>query len=77
MAALKEALQGQIDADDPPDTALTLARLLDEGLSEDDAWRWLSAALLQELSAVIRDRRDFDRAGYVAALHGLPGLADR
>ena len=77
MAALKEALQCQITADDPPETGLTLARLRREGMSEDEAWRWLSAVLLQELSVMIRDNRPFDRAGFVAALDRLPGLADR
>jgi ribosomal protein S12 methylthiotransferase accessory factor YcaO len=77
MAALKEALQGQITTNDPPETALTFARLQREGMSEDEAWRWLSAAFLQEMSIMIRDNRAFDRAGFVCALDRLPGLIDR
>ena len=77
MAALKEALQNQIATNDPPETALTFARLRREGMSEDEAWRWLSAVLLQEMSIMIRDNRSFDRAGFLGALDRLPGLINR
>lgn len=77
MAALKEVLEKQIASGDPPETSLTLARLQREGLSTDDAWRWLSAVLLQEMSVMMRDNRNFDRTGFVEALNRLPGLIDR
>jgi hypothetical protein len=77
MAALKETLEAQIAADDPPETRQTLARLQREGIPEDEAWRWLSAVLLQEMVLIIRDKRSFDREGYIAALHQLPELRDR
>jgi hypothetical protein len=77
VRALKEALREQIATNDPPETALTLARLRRDGMPEDEAWRWLSAVLLQEMSVMVRDDRPFDRDGYVAALNRLPGLADR
>jgi len=77
MAALKEALEAQIAADDPPETRLALARLLGEGIPEDEAWRRLSAALLQEMALIVSDNRPFDRQGYVAALNRLPELRDR
>jgi hypothetical protein len=77
MVALKEALEAQIAANDPPETRLTLARLLSEGISEDDAWRWLSAVMLQEMTLIMRHNRPFDREGYVAALNDLPELRDR
>ena len=77
LRALKEALREQIETNDPPETALTLARLQREGIAEDVAWRWLSAALLQEMSVMVRDNRPFHRDSYVAALNRLPHLADR
>jgi len=77
LRALKEALREQIETNDPPETALTLARLQREGIAEDEGWRWLSAALLQEMSLMVRDNRPFDRDSYVAALNRLPHLADR
>ncbi len=77
MAALREVLEAQIAANEPPETRLTLARLQREGIPEDEAWRWLSAVLLQEMSLIIRDNRPFDREGYIAALTQLPELRDR
>jgi len=74
---LLDALREQITHNDPPDTALTLARLQSEGIAEDEAWRWLSAALLQEMALMIRDQRPFDRGEYIAALNRLPYLIDR
>jgi alpha-ketoglutarate-dependent taurine dioxygenase len=75
--ALRETVLAQIANDDPPETALTLARLQREGLSEADSIRWISAALLQEMSVMLRDNRPYDHASYVAALDRLPGLIER
>jgi ABC-type nitrate/sulfonate/bicarbonate transport system substrate-binding protein len=77
LAALREALEWQIAHDDPPETARTLARLKGEGIANDEVWRWLAAALLQEMSVMLRDNRPFDRAAYAAALDRLPGLSER
>ena len=77
LFALRSALEAQVASNDPPETAVTLARLRREGVAEDTVWRLLSAALLQELSLVVGDARPFDRAGYTAALLRLPELTDR
>ena len=77
MAALKDVLKAQIAANDPPEVQLNLTRLQDAGIPEEEAWRWLSAALLQEMALVVNRYRPFDREGYVAALNRLPGLRDR
>jgi hypothetical protein len=74
---LREAVLDQIAQNEPPETALTLARLQRSGMSEDEALRWIAAALLHEMSIMIRDQRTYDRASYVAALERLPGLVDR
>ena len=52
MAALKEALPGEITTNDPPETGLTLARLQREGMSEDEAVA--VGRMLQEMSIMIR-----------------------
>ena len=77
MAALRETLEAQIAADDPPETRLTLARLQREGIPEEEAWRWVSAVLLQEIALIMSLKRPFDREGYIAALNHLPELRDR
>lgn len=74
---LREAVLDQIANNEPPEAALTLARLQRDGMPEDEAVRWIAAALLQEMSVMIRDNRPYDRDSYVAALDRLPGLIDR
>ena len=74
---LREIVGNQVASNDPPEVALTLARLQVEGMSEDEAERWIAAAMLQEMSVMIRDHRPYDRDSYVAALNRLPGLIDR
>jgi hypothetical protein len=69
---LKQAVLSQIADGDPPETAATLARLQREGMSKDEALRWIAAALLQELNVMLRDHRVFDRDAYAAALARLP-----
>ena len=73
-ADLREILQSQMDADDPPEVKATLTRLQREGLTPDYALSLLSAVLLLELNAIVRDKRKFDRAQYVRDLHSLPTL---
>ena len=77
LAALRDVLDKQMEANDPPETAATLDRLLRSGIDEDVAWRLLSAVLLQEMSLILRTGRTFDRDGYVEALHRLPDVVDR
>ncbi len=74
---LRETVLDQIANNDPPETALTLARLQREGIAKDEAVRWISAALLQEMSVMIRNNQPYDRDSYVAALDRLPDLIDR
>ena len=74
---LRETILNQVANNDPPEAALTLARLQGEGISEDEAVRWIAAAMLQEMSVMIRENRPYDRESYIAALDRLPGLIDR
>jgi hypothetical protein len=77
LAALREILENQIAANDPPETGATLVQLRRTGIPEETAWQMLSAVLLQEMSLMVSAGRLFDRDGYVAALHHLPELGDR
>ena len=74
---LRQAVLDQVANKEPPETAVTLARLQREGMTRDEVVRWISAALLQEMSVMIRDNRPYDRDSYVAALNRLPVLIDR
>lgn len=70
--ALQETLEQQIALGDPPETKETFARLIQNGMAEDDVWRLLAVVLLDELNEIARNQRPFDRVRYVAALKALP-----
>ena len=73
-AALREAIQNQIAANDPAETKETLDRLIAGGFAEEDVWRLLSAVLAVELAATLREGRPFSLDAYVKALKALPDL---
>lgn len=72
LAALRETIENQVAANDPPETALTLERLRREGVAEERVWRLLAAVLLEELNSMYAERRTFDRDRYIVALRRLP-----
>ena len=73
-ATLRETIQNQITANDPPETKETFGRLIAAGFVEEDAWRLLSAVLTVELGAILREGRPFSLDAYVKALKALPDL---
>lgn len=73
-AALREAVQNQITANNPPETKQTFGRLIRTGFAEEDAWRLLSVVLAVELAAILREGRPFSLDAYVKALKALPDL---
>ena len=77
IRVLRQAVLEQVANNDPPETALTLARLQNEGMSNDEAVRWIAAALLQEMTVILHENRPYDRESYIAALNRLLGLIDR
>jgi hypothetical protein len=73
-AALREAVQNQITANNPPETKQTFGRLIAAGFAEEDAWRLLSAVFTVELAAIVQEGRPFSLDAYVKALKTLPDL---
>ena len=73
-AALREAIQNRIAANDPAETKETLNRLSASGFAEEDVWRLLSAVFAVELATILREDRPFSLDAYVKALKALPDL---
>ncbi len=65
------AVERQIDADDPPETAATLARLTAAGLDRHEAVHRIANVLAEQIWRMQRDQRSFDRAAYLRALNQL------
>lgn len=72
--AIFEILDNQLADGDPPETRETLARLVAEGHSEEEARRLIALVAASEMVAVIQEGREFDGVRYAEALRALPKL---
>ena len=71
-SAIIQVVDNQIEANDPPETNRTLARLIAEGFSEDAAKELLGTVVVAEVFEVLNKGEAFDLDRYVAALNRLP-----
>lgn len=72
--AVLRAVEQQISEGEPPETAETLDRLLSEGHPRHEAITMIGHVLAVEMFGIMKDEREFDRAGYTRALAKLPEL---
>lgn len=69
-----EVIENQIRSNDPPETALTLKRLMSEGHSREDAMKYIARVLANELFGIMKSEAQYDSAQYIANLKRLPRL---
>jgi hypothetical protein len=74
--SLREVVENQLHANEPPEVGATLARLLSAGHERDEAVALIGAALMVELNEIMRSEREFDPARYARNLANLPALPD-
>src|SRR5438552_10409078 len=72
--ALREAVSSQLRDGTPPETRLTLDRLISEGYSREQALELIARVLGSEVFAVMNSRQPYDEARYLAGLRRLPRL---
>jgi hypothetical protein len=70
--ALFEAIQNQIDNDNPKETKLTYDRLVGEGHTHHEAMRLIAFVLVNEMNDMLKANRPFNEARYIKALKALP-----
>jgi hypothetical protein len=75
-ATLVEAIENQLEADDPPAVRATLNKLSLVGYEREEILRLMALVLAHEIEAMLRDNRPFDRDGYEQALRALPELPE-
>ena len=73
-AAIYEVVDNQLRDGEPPETKQTLERLLAEGHSRSEARRLIAAVVSSEIFEVLKHKRPYDQARYVAALARLPKM---
>ena len=70
--AIDQVIDQQIAENEPPETAETLERLLEDGFSESQAMDLIGRVVSHYISEVILQKKIFDMKGYCEALEDLP-----
>ena len=73
---LIEAIENQIEADDPPATRATCNKLTLVGYPREEILQMMALVLAAEIAAMLAADRPFDRDGYELALRRLPELPE-
>ena len=72
--AIVEAVKNQLSENDPPETRVTLERLMEMGESRENAIRYIASALSVEIFGALKNNQPYDGERYVANLKALPKL---
>ena len=75
-AAFFEVVDNQIRDGTPPETRLTLERLMAEGRSKKEARELIAVVVATEIFEVMKNKEPFQESRFVAALKALPRLPE-
>jgi hypothetical protein len=73
-ATLIEAIENQIESDNPPAARATLNKLTLVGMDREEILNLMAHVLAFEIDAMLDEDRPFDTQWYEAALRALPEL---
>jgi hypothetical protein len=71
---LLNVVEKQIRGNNPPETKITLERLVSEGFSKSQAKELIMCVLADHINYVITEMREFDTEKYVKDLKRLPEI---
>ncbi len=71
--AILDAVENQITSKKPPETALTLKRLIEEGHSDSQAKQLIGQAMAVEVLDSLNNRKPYNERRYLNNLKNLPG----
>jgi hypothetical protein len=67
-----EVIENQIDANDPPETLLTLERLVKDGYTDFQAKQLMGQAVVIEVIDALKNKKPYNEERYVKNLRNLP-----
>lgn len=70
--AVMEVVENQLETNEPPETRLTLKRLTEQGISEEDAKLLIAQAVTVEIYNILKNKEEFGRERFVKNLKRLP-----
>jgi predicted nucleic-acid-binding protein len=71
-ASFLEVVDNQLKSNDPPETRLTLDRLIAQGFTKEDAKIYISQVVCHEAFLVMKHNKPYDQARYIGNLQRLP-----
>lgn len=72
MNTIFEVIDNQINANHPPETALTLDRLVNEGYSDFQARQLIGQAVVIEVIDALKNKRPYNEQRYISNLKNFP-----
>ena len=72
--AIIQAVENQLEENDPPKVRKTLKRLISEGIDRDEALKYIACALSVEIFDVMKNSAPFNPTRYDTNLDGLPHM---
>jgi hypothetical protein len=72
--AMIEAIENQLRDNDPPETRITLERLMSLGESRENAMRYIASALSVEVFEALKNESPYNEERYLTNLKDLPEL---
>ncbi len=72
--AILEAVENQLESNDPPKARETLKRLMAKGIQRDEALKYIACALSVEIFGAMKHSEPFNPARYDKNLDGLPDM---
>ena len=73
-AAVLEVVENQLRDGTPPETKQAYQRLVAAGHSEEEAKRLIAVVVTSEIFDVLKHKKPYDQARFIAALRQLPKL---
>ncbi len=72
--AILEAVENQLESNDPPKVRETLSRLMAEDIDRDEALKYIACAMSVEIFGALKHLEEFDPERYDKNLDGLPDM---
>jgi hypothetical protein len=72
--AMVEAVENQIRDNDPPETRITLDRLMSLGESRENAMRYIASVFSSEVFEILKSKTPYNEERYLTNLKNLPEL---
>jgi uncharacterized hydantoinase/oxoprolinase family protein len=73
--AVFEAINNQIEDNDPPETKKTYDRLMKELKNHDEVMEYLGVVMRSEILDILKSKKPFNRKRYVERLNRLPDVS--